>query len=110
MVIVCDFSPRAGIITVLWWQRRGLDRIFSIRSSGRWVGRYIELLSMGLKERNQNSREWQGPVALGICRVGTMVPSLLWDWLCMVLTLIRMGQVSKVVCPGNRLGGGDLHA
>lgn len=70
MVIVCDFSPRAGIITVLWWQRRGLDRIFSIRSSGRWVGRYIELLSMGLKQRNQNSREVAGSCCLGHLQSG----------------------------------------
>lgn len=57
MVTVYDFSPCAGIISMIGWQRRGLDRIFSIRPSGKWVGRYIELSSMDLKERNQKSRE-----------------------------------------------------
>lgn len=49
------------------------------------------------------------PVAVGHCRVVAMAPSLLWDRLCMVLTLTRRGQVSLVACPGNRLRDRDLH-
>lgn len=54
--MVYSFSPHAEI-SVLCCQRMGMDRIFSIRSFGKWVGRCIELSSVGLKERNQNSRE-----------------------------------------------------
>lgn len=56
----------------------------------------------------------QCPVALDICRVVALVPSLLRDWVCVVLLSgvgmgVREGQPAKIVRPGNRLGHGDLH-
>ena len=63
-----------------------MDRIFSIRSSGKWVGRHIGLKKEASKRGTKTAAKWQCSVALGICRMVATVPSLLWYWVCMVLT------------------------